>query len=526
MNQPQFATGFRGLIQRGGVFLAKLAGYNAAYSTPTTQVGTRLGTNSNSSFASIQRVGMNFTAEMVAKNSAIGAAYLATRQNYCSSQITYIPATGNAALDDDIKEYLHGNDGISGVFSTMGVDCSMQDAFMRTADIELPVRGDSGLIFWRDELGDLRLIEFSADQLGEIYNFTPPRKTSLAYNAKGELVEVAGNDCFYYAGRYMRGADPVAYKIYERTDSFYGNPRIYPASDVIYFRDPASFRGIRGVTLFANALEHMQKGEDLLSAALASAQRQARTTMAVYNNTGAPNEYVYDSETLSDGQVKFYEKQQGGPNVEYFYSGDKAEFLNPTAPGEEVVRAVETADERVAIALRLNYAFLISATKVGGAPSRLEVEKANKEFMRIKNTIHKPRLNRIKNVVLLDAVDRGILKVPYRMTRNQFLRGSWQLPISPSVDAYYSAKENIQMIRAGLESPQDIIGETNRNASIVLESKTRWAIEVSRKVQDANRELEAEGYEGNISAADIAQVTDNPQQVAQAEEIEKSGSTE
>ncbi|NCX61642.1 MAG: hypothetical protein EBW84_02770 [Betaproteobacteria bacterium] len=44
----------------------------------------------------------------------------------------------------------------------MGVDCSMQDAFSRTADIETPVRGDAGLIFWRDAMGDLRLIELIA----------------------------------------------------------------------------------------------------------------------------------------------------------------------------------------------------------------------------------------------------------------------------------------------------------------------------------------------------------------------------
>lgn len=513
---------FKGALRNVGVGIyratAKFAGYNAAIPTNTTQMGGRVGTNSNSTFASMQRVGMNFTAELVAKNSAIGAAYLSQRQNYCSSQLTYIPSTGDTGLDAEIKQYLHGYDGFGGVFSEMGAACSMQDAFMRTADQELPVRGDSGLIFWRDAQGNLRLLEFSADQLGEIYSFTNPRTCGLSRNSAGQIVESSnGTPCVYFAGIYMSGADVIAYKIYERTSSFYGNPTIYESSDVIFFKDPASFRGIRGVTIFANALEHMQKGEDMLSAALSSAQRQARTAFYVTNGRGGPDESSYETDVFDDGTTSYRERVPGGPLVEYGYTGETMAAVSPTTPGPEIIQGVETADERVAIALRTNYAFLISCTKVGGAPSRLEVEKANKEFQRIQNTIHRPRLRRIIDVVLMDAMRKGDLQPPQGMTAEQFKRGRWQLPISPSVDAFYDAKENIAMMRSGLESAQDIIAETNRNADEVLEKSKQWAVACSMAVQDANKELKAAGYTGDVTAMDIAQVSDNPQQAAQAE---------
>lgn len=505
-----------GLFQR----TAKFALYNGARNTSTTTQGSRIGTNSNSTYASLQRVGMNFTAEMVAKNSAIGAAYLSQRQNYCSSQMTYCPSTGDTGLDRDIKQYFHGYDGTGGICATMGVDCSMQDAFMRTADQELPVRGDAGMIWWEDAQGDLRLIEFSADQLGEIYNFTNPRRCGLTKDRNGNIVETSSqSDCIYFAGRYMRGADAVAYKIYERTNTFYANPVIYDANDVLFFKDPASFRGLRGVTIFANALQHMQKGEDMLQAALSAAQRQARTAGFVFNNNGGPDEVTYEQEQFLDGSVKYFEREPGGPNVEYFYNGDSANFVSPNAPGPELIQGVGCSDERVAIALRVNYATLIACDRVGGAPSRLEIEKCDKEWGRIQTTIHKPKLRRIADVKLMEAVRKNIIVPPRGMTVDTFKQGRWMLPISASVDAFYDAKENIDMVREGLESPQDIIAETNRDWNDVLNKKKQWAVAVAMAVQDGNDQLTKAGYDPTLTNQDIAATSDNPQQAAAAENI-------
>lgn len=495
-------------IQGFGLKLAKLAGYNAAnLPSSTVRQGSRYGTNPNSTISQLQRVAMNWTAEDVYKNSCIAAAYILQRVNYCSSVMNYIPATGDAKLDAEIREYLHGEDGYGGLFSTMGVDCSMQDAFSRTADIETPIRGDAGLIIRRDDDDNIRLIEFSADQLGLVYEFNLPRSTSLSYTESGDLVEVNGQDLIYLNGRYFKGADCVAYRIYERTNSWYGNPKIYPACDILYFRDPSSFRGVRGVTKFATAILHMEKGEKLFQIGMDAALRQAKTAIVVMNNSGAPQEYSYSSRVGTDGVVRYAEALQEGPMVEYFYNGDSANFVSPDSPGPELIQGVETSDERVALALGMNYAFLISATKVGGAPSRLEVEKADKELSRVKNMIHRPKLARLRDIVLWDAVRKGILP-----PHPNLCRGRWQLPVSPSVDAFYDAKENIAMIRGGFEAPQDVISETNRDAEDVLEKKKQWAVKCSIKMQEANAELVKLGLQPTITMADIAQVTDNPQQ--------------
>ncbi len=505
----------QGIVARAGHAIAKFANYAAANPTATTTIGSRIGTNPQDPYASIQRVGMQFTAEAIEKNCPLGKTYIAQRQNYCSSQMKYIPATGDPKLDAMVRDYMHGEDGFGGVLGNMGVDCSMQDAFMRTADLEMPVRGDAGMI-WYDDGTQMRLMEFSADQLGELYYFVPPRSCSISRNYQGEVCEVPGNDCVYFAGRYFRGCDCVAYKIYERSNSWYCNPRIYQASDVLYFRDPASFRGVRGVTFFSAAIQHMEKGETLFQYGMDAALRQSKTAMAVYNNRGQPDETSYTGTQLSTGQTIYTEQVPGGPVVDYYYNGDEAVFTSPTAPGDSVIAGVETSDERVALALRVNYAWLISATKVGGAPSRLEINKAAKEMNRIKDTIHRPQLRRISYISIMDGVRRGYLPAAPNITK-----GRWMLPISPSVDAGYDNDATVANLRSGLECPQDIIAETNRDFEEVLQNLRQAAVAIAMAVEDGNDELVANGYKPTITIADIAQRSDNPAQAAQGEQIDR-----
>ena len=156
---------------------------------------------------------------------------------------------------------------------------------------------------------------------------------------------------------------------------------------------------------------------------------------------------------------------------------------------------------------------------VGGAPSRLELNKASKEMNRIKDTIHRPQLRRISYVTIMDAVRRGYLPAAQNITR-----GSWMLPISPTVDAGFSNEENIDNLRkAGLESPQDLVAETNRDWNDVVRKKKQAANLMIQEPfrADANRQLVAEGYAPNITAMEISQLTDNPVQASQSEQIDR-----
>lgn len=508
---------------------ARFAGYSAAVPTNTSQVGGRIGLNPNTSIAGIQRIGMSFTGDMVCKDNPICTAYLTQRQNYCSSTMTWLPATKDEGLNHDIAQYLHGSDGCGGVFATMGVDCSMQDAFMRTADLECPVKGDSALLNYTDRNGELRLLEVSADQIGEIYNFQPIRRCSMSKKIYAddlgnieriEIKEVPGQDCTYYAGRYFYGPDCIAYKIYERQEQWYGNAQIYDASDVHYFRDPASYRGYRGITLFHTALPYMQKSDDLLTAALGIAQRQARDSAYIFNNSGSAQGYQYESNIdPNNGLVTYVERVGNAPIERYFFNGDSITPNAPTAPGTDVINGVEASDEKCALGLRMTYAFLINGSKLGGVIARGEWKKNWKELSRIQTMIHRPRLNRIKDQTLMSAVRRGFFVLPRGMTSQDFLAGRWMLPTSPVTDAFNDAKENIDMVREGLESPQDVIAETNRDWKDVIRKSGEWREAVELEAWNRTKNLKSAGCPSIVSPQEISATSDNPQQSAAAENI-------
>jgi len=105
------------------------------------------------------------------------------------------------------------------------------------------------------------------------------------------------------------------------------------------------------------------------------------------------------------------------------------------------------------------------------------------------------------------------------MTAEQFKRGYWMLPISPVVDAGYENDNNLKNMRAGLESPQSLCAETNRNWENVLDEKGEAAFKVAIKADALNKRLKAAGVESNITAFDLMQLSENPVQFQQAEDL-------
>lgn len=491
--------------------MARFANYRAASPTATTTVGNRIGSNLNSTYASIQRAGMQWTSEDLQKNAPLAMAYLRVRGNYCRPT-RWKPNTGDSALNLAVSEYCEEK------WKTMGFACSMQAAVARTLHIETPIRGDAGMIIWRDGKGDLRLIEFSADQIGEIYNFTPPRTTSLGYDSDGNLVEKPGQDCTYFSGRYFRGPDCVAYKIYQRTDSWYSNPRIYDARDVIYSVDPFNFRSMRGVTIFHNVMSCIEKGEYLLQAGLSAAQRQARTAMIVMNERGMPDETSYDSVALGDGRVTYAERFPGGPLTEYFYNGDTANFVSPDSPGPELIAGVQEADQRFCIGLGMTYAFVVSGEKLGGAISRLDANRSSGEIERLREDLCNPCYERVAYVTIMDAVRRGDLPAKAGVTR-----GRMSYVNLPTADAFKDSMDDIKSVRAAQDSDTRVLaryGTTPEEIYRDKEDETFFAYQALNNVQNRLKQV---GNPLTPSIADIRQTTDNPQQVAAAEVIDETG---
>lgn len=468
--------------------IAAMAGYKAAAPTRVRDAATRMGTNTNSTLSQMQRLQLSWDGQYVGKNLPIARAYLSVRQMYCDPKC-YMPTTGDAGLDSELKAYLDE------VWSTGGINCSMWEAFSRTANVEQPCGGDSALAWYRDET-QLRLQEVCSDQIGELYQFT------RAQESIGGLIYFAG---MFYDPRNMQR---VGFRIYDRGyNDYYTNAQTYPASDVIYFQDNL-FKAARGITEFSAVIEMMYKTDKLFELGMDSAERQAKVQAVVFNRTGQADELSYEEFQGSGGELTYVEKiGYGGPVTEFRYTGDDYKLMSSTAPGDKLIDGCKYGDEKVALGLRLPYSFLVNAKDVGGASNRLEINKAGHELERIQNKIHRPRLNIISHVSILDAVERK--RFP---AKDGITNGIWQFPNLPIADAFREDKADIDALRSGLKSRSDIVQIPFEQ---VARKKMSEAVSIHKMVAEGNAELESVGLPATITKSDIAQDTDMPQQAEQ-----------
>jgi len=378
----------------------------------------------------------------------------------------------------------------------MGADnCSMQQAVSNTLDVELPMRGDSGLVWVRDISG-LKLMEFQADRLGEIYSYysNPEVIDGLNYYA-GIYTHQAGDQ---FQGKY------AAFKIYERVDQWYGNPAIYPASDVMFCRDNLMC-GMRGVTKFAQGLPIIGNRDMILYSTMQTMQQQSKIAAVASNNAGEPDELTYDTQRYNNGTVEYVERFGDGPVTRWQFNGDSYQVLKAEHPTTSFQLAMDRLDGKAALAIGFPYEFLFSPRDTGGAPSRFSFGVASKEIIRLRRNVYLPKLDIIAYVSIMDAIERKAFR-PYK----NITRGQWNFGTLPSADAFNDSKANIDEVRAGIKTRNDVTTAISGTPySVVLRRSEDEAVAISMAAQRANKRLKDAGYLGDVTRNDISAVADN-----------------
>ena len=467
--------------------LAKLSGYNAAQPNTVKPQATRIGLNPNSGIIQRQRRQLSLEGLDAIRNTPFGVNYINVRRAYCSGQIAWNPDTGDAALDEQVSAILRAE------WDSMGVECSMQDAFSRVADVFLPTSGDSALRWYRDE-DRLRLLEITADRIGEPFSFMEQaEKDGVQYNQ----------------GLYFKGCNVVGYRIYEPQNMTYTMKSEYvEAPEIIFFKDDIT-GGVRGVSKFAAALEDVNSRYQILKSTKDTMQQQSKIAAIASNNSGAPSEYDFQTQQGSDGTVEMVESYADGAVVKYQFNGDSYQVLKSETPSSSFLDGLKYVDSQAALAMGLSPAFLIGSSDFGGASVRLEIEKASREITRIREHVHRPRLNKISYVTIMDLVARGKLPAKPNITR-----GAWHFGTLPTADAFRDSKADIDAIRAGISTRESVIAANSGDTfPRMLRQTMQETIAIHKAVQDANRALVAQGYDPTASIQDIALSTDNPPQV-------------
>jgi hypothetical protein len=237
-------------------------------------------------------------------------------------------------------------------------------------------------------------------------------------------------------------------------------------------------------------------------------QMQSKIAAIASNNSGSPSEYDFQTVQGTDGTIDYVESFADGAVVKYQFNGDSYQVLKSETPSDSFLSGLKYVDAQASLAMGLSPAFLIGSSDFGGASVRLEIEKASREITRIREHVHRPRLNKISYVTIMDLVNRGRLPAKPNITR-----GAWHFGTLPTADAFRDSKADIDAIRAGILTRESVIAANSGDTFPRLMRQTmQESIAIHKALQDANRELQAQGYAPTVTLTDIALSTDNPPQ--------------
>jgi lambda family phage portal protein len=366
---------------------------------------------------------------------------------YVSGRLAYQARTGDRDIDEQVERY----------WREWCRDCD----FLRRHDfvtlLQLAVMamlrdGDCGFAIVRDG-EDLRLQSVEADRIGSPYNRTIDSD-----------VYIGGINLDEY-GR------PVSYQVFVRNISNqYIEPTDIPASEFIHLFDATRLDEYRGRSAFATALNATRDLQEALKAEISAIKFASyQTGVIVSENGGADASDYFSSSGANDlGQRAKLENVDPG-TMNYLSPGEKIEMFKSDRPGGAFGEFVRLVQSHICMSVGLPYGFAFDADK-SGPMARMEAEMAERTFARWRRLLESQFLDRIKNIVLLDAASRGLIP-----DSEYLLDGRWGWPKKASIDYGREARADIDLWKAGLKTAAQIYTEQGEDYEEAFRARAKEA---------------------------------------------------
>jgi hypothetical protein len=454
--------------------------YDAARPTRERQSAPQIPWNPNSIRMQRDRVTMMFEARDLAENVGFVKGHLRKVQLYGAGTLVYEPDTGDAGMDSEILGFLHEWYGRAHV----GLEHSFT-RLVQMALVGMTRDGDSMLVWVRDE-DALRLQLVEADQIGELFSF--------------------GQTPGYVAGVYRNPDQTRAgYRVYDRVGEMqYFNAQFIDAASANFFFDPLRIQ-VRGMTSYDTCINNIRDKYELLGYEKIVVKDLSTTGVITYTQRGSADQFDFDKRVVNaDGTVSFIQHRESGTR-EFMGVGEQFQVVQNNRPSPTFAGFIKTLDVEDCHGLNMPYGFLVDPTEPGGASLRLIAHIANREFSRTQNDIVTPNLNRIRDVLLADAMERGeISKHP------NFQRGIWMFPPPPTADIQRESDIAIREVRSGLSTYTEQYAIYGQNRARQWRIRKEEVKDKHRLAWEAEQELKAEGVDVRISPDEIAAMSDNP----------------
>ena len=382
---------------------------------------------------------------------------------YVSGRISYQARTGDKELDSQVERY----------WSDWCSKCDFLRRHDFTTLLQLAVQailrdGDCGFIVVRDGR-ELRLQSVEADRIGSPYN---------------RLID---SDNYIGGINLDEYGRPVSYQVYVRTiNNQYLDPTDIPAPEFIHLFDATRLDEYRGRSAFATALNATRDLQEALKAEIQAIKFAAYQTGVITTENGSADaaDYFATSSRNDNGQTEKLANIDPGA-INYLSPGEKMEMFQSERPGGAFGEFIRLVQSHICMSVGLPYGFAFDADK-SGPMARMEAAMAERTFARWRGLLESQFLNRIKNIVLLDAASRG------EIDDSEFLLdGRWCWPAKVSIDYGREANADIALWKAGLKTAGQIYSDAGedyeealraraKEASMIKELGQEFAIQASR----------------------------------------------
>ena len=376
---------------------------------------------------------------------------------YVSGRIGYQARTGDKEIDTAIEAY----------WEKWCNECDFLGRHNFTALLQLAVMailrdGDCGFIIVRDGK-NLKLQSVEADRIGSPYDRTDTDKYIGGINIDD----------------YGR---PTSYTIFQRTiNNQYINPTDIPAKEFIHIFDSARLDEYRGRSSFATALNATRDLQEAIKAEVMAIKYASYQSGVITTETGAADASDYFSRSAQNDQGQTTRLQSIDPaSVNYLSAGEKMEMFKsdrPTGAFGEFIRLIQA---HVCMAVGLPYGFAFDADK-SGPMARMDAAMAERTFLRWRGLLESQFLNKIKNIILLDAASRGLIP-----DSEYLLDGRWSWPAKVSIDYGREATADIALWKAGLKTASQIYGDNGEDYEEALRVRAKEAAMIKELGQEYN----------------------------------------
>ena len=410
------------------------------------------------------RIKMMWEARNLVNNYSFFKSILLKEAMYVCGQIRYQSQTGNPDIDRQIESY----------FSEWSKRCDVTGRYpfrhlVQLAHMGMRRDGDAGFALVTQGK-DVFLQAIEADRLGNPH-------------------EGGKNDDTYIGGITIDNLGrPHQYRIFKRTlHGQYTNPRDVPKSNFIHYIDPLRADQYRGITAFETAIPHAKDLYELLQMEkLAVKWASAHAGVITKDDHGkdkwsstpaaAPPQ---PGDPLQKGNHLNLEAVHAGKLIRLRPGESMEAFSTSSRPSATFNGFITTLVREMANGLNLPFAFVWDMSAFGGATARLEVQAAQRAFMRHQQLLQEQVLDPVKNIVISRAIAFGDLP-----PNANYRKGRWQFNSQITADLGHETQANLSLLEAGLKTRGTIIGESGRDFEEEIEKIAKeiaYMEEMSRK---------------------------------------------